>query len=92
MGAPWRCGAGCIGVHIVRMRIRRRTKPASSTPWARDFFADPPMRVKVARRIPVGRVGEAAEIGRFVAGLTTEPVGFLTGETIYLDGAQNVAL
>jgi hypothetical protein len=34
----------------------------------------------------------SAEIGRFVAGLTTEPVGFLTGETIYLDGAQNVAL
>ncbi len=57
-----------------------------------DFFADPAMRDKVARRIPVGRVGEAAEIGRFVAGLITEPVGFLTGETIYLDGAQNIAL
>jgi NAD(P)-dependent dehydrogenase (short-subunit alcohol dehydrogenase family) len=57
-----------------------------------DFFADPAMRAKVARRIPVGRVGEAAEIGRFVAGLITEPVGFLTGETIYVDGAQNIAL
>jgi NAD(P)-dependent dehydrogenase (short-subunit alcohol dehydrogenase family) len=57
---------------------------------SRRLLASP--RDAAALLIPVGRVGEAAEIGRFVAGLITEPVGFLTGETIYLDGAQNVAL
>jgi NAD(P)-dependent dehydrogenase (short-subunit alcohol dehydrogenase family) len=57
-----------------------------------DFLGDPAMLAKVARRIPVRRVGEPTEIGRFVAGLITDPIGFLTGETIYLDGAQNIAL
>jgi NAD(P)-dependent dehydrogenase (short-subunit alcohol dehydrogenase family) len=57
-----------------------------------DFFADADRLAKVARRIPVRRVGEPAEIGRFVAGLITDPIAFLTGETIYLDGAQNIAL
>jgi NAD(P)-dependent dehydrogenase (short-subunit alcohol dehydrogenase family) len=57
-----------------------------------DFFADPEMLAKVARRIPVRRVGEPTEIGRFIAGLITDPIAFLTGETIYLDGAQNIAL
>jgi gluconate 5-dehydrogenase len=57
-----------------------------------DFFADPDMLAKVARRIPVRRVGEPAEIGRFIAGLITDPIAFLTGETIYLDGAQSIAL
>jgi NAD(P)-dependent dehydrogenase (short-subunit alcohol dehydrogenase family) len=57
-----------------------------------DFFGDPDMLAKVARRIPVRRVGEPTEIGRFIAGLITDPIAFLTGETIYLDGAQNIAL
>jgi NAD(P)-dependent dehydrogenase (short-subunit alcohol dehydrogenase family) len=57
-----------------------------------DFLADPAILAKIARRIPVGRVGEPTEIGRFIAGLITDPIAFLTGETIYLDGAQNIAL
>jgi NAD(P)-dependent dehydrogenase (short-subunit alcohol dehydrogenase family) len=57
-----------------------------------DFLADPAMVAKVTRRIPVRRMGEPSEIGRFIAGLITDPIGFLTGETIYLDGAQNIAL
>jgi NAD(P)-dependent dehydrogenase (short-subunit alcohol dehydrogenase family) len=56
------------------------------------FFADPERRAKVERRIPVGRLGEADEIGRFVGGLFAEPVRFLTGSTLIVDGAQSVAL
>jgi NAD(P)-dependent dehydrogenase (short-subunit alcohol dehydrogenase family) len=84
----------CLAVEWAsdRVRVLNVAPGYVLTALNEDFFADQAMRDKVARRIPVGRVGEAAEIGRFVARLITEPVGFLTGETIYLDGAQNIAL
>jgi NAD(P)-dependent dehydrogenase (short-subunit alcohol dehydrogenase family) len=53
-------------------------------------LADPPAREKLERRIPAGRVGEPAEIGRLVASLIVEDISFLTGETIYVDGGQAI--
>jgi NAD(P)-dependent dehydrogenase (short-subunit alcohol dehydrogenase family) len=41
-------------------------------------------------RIPVGRAGEPAEVGRLVAALFTAKLGYLTGETIYLDGGVGI--
>jgi NAD(P)-dependent dehydrogenase (short-subunit alcohol dehydrogenase family) len=55
-----------------------------------DWLADPDTRSKVERLIPVRRLGEPREIGRLVALLMLERIGFLTGETIYIDGAQSV--
>jgi NAD(P)-dependent dehydrogenase (short-subunit alcohol dehydrogenase family) len=55
-----------------------------------DWLADPEVRAKVERRIPAGRIGTAEEVGRLVAALMSEDLGFLTGETIYLDGGQGV--
>lgn len=40
----------------------------------------------IQQRIPVGRAGTPAEIGRLVAMLFTSDVAYLTGETIYVDG------
>jgi NAD(P)-dependent dehydrogenase (short-subunit alcohol dehydrogenase family) len=57
-----------------------------------EYFADPEQRSRVERRIPAGRIGEPEEIGRFVGSLFAEPVRFLTGATLYVDGAQGVAL
>jgi NAD(P)-dependent dehydrogenase (short-subunit alcohol dehydrogenase family) len=50
-----------------------------------------PLHDYLARRIPGGKPGEAAEVGRFVALLFAHGGGFLSGETIYLDGAQGIA-
>lgn len=50
-----------------------------------------PLRTYLEKRIPLRRPGESAEIGRFVAALYGPGLGFLTGETIYLDGGQSIA-
>jgi NAD(P)-dependent dehydrogenase (short-subunit alcohol dehydrogenase family) len=55
-----------------------------------DWLASSDVRAKVERRIPAGRVAGAGEIGRLVAALLLEDIGFLTGETIYVDGGQGV--
>ena len=56
----------------------------------RDALAGP-LRAFLEARVPVGRPGRPDEIARMVASLLVEDIAFLTGETIYLDGAQGVA-
>ncbi len=55
-----------------------------------EFLEDPQNRSRLARKIPVGRVGTAAEVGRLVSAILDAQCGFLTGETITIDGAQSV--
>jgi NAD(P)-dependent dehydrogenase (short-subunit alcohol dehydrogenase family) len=50
-----------------------------------------PLRAYLEKRIPCGRPGTAAEVGTFVAALFASGAGFLSGETIYLDGGQGIA-
>jgi hypothetical protein len=40
----------------------------------------------------VGRPGSADEVARLVGALFSEKIGFLTGETIYVDGGQGANL
>ena len=56
----------------------------------RAFLANEKVRSWLARRAPVGRPGTPEEIARVVGGLFAEDVGFLTGETIYVDGGQGM--
>lgn len=58
----------------------------------RAALADPDTRARLKKRIPAGRFGDPAEIGRLVATLMLENAGFLMGETIYVDGGQGVRL
>lgn len=46
----------------------------------------------LARRSPAGRPGTAQEVAALVATLFEKDIDFLSGETIYLDGGQSVAL
>lgn len=55
-----------------------------------DYLAREKVKAWMAQRIPLGVPGAAADVARFVALLVTEPVGFLTGETVYLDGGQGM--
>ncbi|HTN13487.1 MAG TPA: acetoacetyl-CoA reductase [Sphingomonadaceae bacterium] len=57
-----------------------------------DMVAAVPEAVleKIVAKIPVGRLGHAAEIARGVAFLTAEEAGFVTGSTMSLNGGQHM--
>ena len=50
--------------------------------------ADPEAMKRVLSRTPLGRVGDAQEIGDVVAFLASEKASYITGETIYVDGGR----
>ena len=62
------------------------------TDFNHDFFADEKTREWLRQRAPMRKPGSVGEVARLVAALFAEDIPFLTGETIYLDGAQSVAL
>jgi acetoacetyl-CoA reductase len=45
---------------------------------------------KIIARIPVGRLGKAAEIARGVAFLVADDAGFVTGSTLSINGGQHM--
>ncbi len=49
------------------------------------------LKTKILPLIPVGRLGEAAEIGRAVLFLAAEDAGFITGSTLTINGGQYMA-
>ena len=50
-----------------------------------------PLRTYLDKRIPGKEPGTAADVGALVAMLFTPAGAFLSGETIYVDGAQSIA-
>ena len=50
----------------------------------------PPVLEKIVAKIPVGRLGQAEEIARAVAFLTSENGGFVTGSTMSINGGQHM--
>jgi NAD(P)-dependent dehydrogenase (short-subunit alcohol dehydrogenase family) len=54
----------------------------------KDFLGNEKIRGWLAKRAPVGRAGTTHEVARLVGALFSEKIGFLTGETIYIDGGQ----
>jgi NAD(P)-dependent dehydrogenase (short-subunit alcohol dehydrogenase family) len=57
----------------------------------RDALGEGPLRAYLEQRIPCGAPGTADEVARLVAALFREDLRFLSGETIYIDGAQGIA-
>jgi NAD(P)-dependent dehydrogenase (short-subunit alcohol dehydrogenase family) len=49
------------------------------------------LRPFLESRVPVGRAGTPEEVARLVASLFAEDIAYLTGETLYIDGAQGMA-
>lgn len=55
-----------------------------------DYLAREKVRAWMKGRIPTGGPGKADDVARLVAALMSEAIPFLTGETIYIDGAQGM--
>jgi NAD(P)-dependent dehydrogenase (short-subunit alcohol dehydrogenase family) len=64
-----------------------------SAQWERRAKGDLEAHYReVARRVPVGRVGEAHEFADLVAFLASERAGYITGTAINFDGGMSAAV
>lgn len=82
----------CLAVEWARDNIRvLNVAPGYiETDLNREFLSRDKVKEWLARRVPVGRPGAAIEVANLVATIFVENIGFLTGETIYLDGGQAI--
>jgi NAD(P)-dependent dehydrogenase (short-subunit alcohol dehydrogenase family) len=55
-----------------------------------EFREKDSVKAWIKRRIPVARPGASEEVARLVGSLFRSDLGFLTGETIYIDGGQGM--
>ncbi len=88
VGAMARCLAvewAADGITVVNM-----APGYIETDLNKDYLAKPKVRAWLESRIPLARAGSAEEVGRMVTILMQEGIGFLTGETIYFDGAHSI--
>jgi hypothetical protein len=51
-----------------------------------------PLKAYLEKRIPRKTPGSAKDVAVLVLSLFQEGMGFLSGETIYIDGAQSVSV
>jgi 3-oxoacyl-[acyl-carrier protein] reductase len=56
--------------------------------WDRRRVSDPQLYESVRRRIPFGRMGAPAEIANVVTFLASQQAGWVTGQTVVVDGGQ----
>jgi NAD(P)-dependent dehydrogenase (short-subunit alcohol dehydrogenase family) len=82
----------CLAVEWARDKIRvLNVAPGYiETDLNRDWLAADRVQSWIKRRIPVGHVGQPDEVARLVGCLMAEEIDFLSGETIYLDGAHGI--
>ncbi|HEV7328431.1 MAG TPA: SDR family oxidoreductase [Bosea sp. (in: a-proteobacteria)] len=84
----------CLAVEWAKKGVRLLTVAPGyiETDLNKEILASEKTRAFLASRIPVGGPAQADEVAALVAALFQERLPFLTGETIYLDGAQGMAL
>jgi NAD(P)-dependent dehydrogenase (short-subunit alcohol dehydrogenase family) len=56
----------------------------------RAALAEERLQAYIKRRVPLRRAGRADEVARLVGLLFEADIAYLTGETIYLDGALGI--
>jgi NAD(P)-dependent dehydrogenase (short-subunit alcohol dehydrogenase family) len=82
----------CLAVEWARDNIRVvNVAPGYiETDLNRDFLQADKVKRWLERRVPSGRPGKPEEVADLVATLYAKQIGYLTGETIYLDGGQGM--
>ncbi len=66
--------------------------PSAASPQAKDYFAaNPEMLAQILQQVPAGRIGDAYEdIGPVAVFLASEGSGYLTGNTLFVDGGGHI--
>jgi NAD(P)-dependent dehydrogenase (short-subunit alcohol dehydrogenase family) len=82
----------CLAVEWARDNIRAiNVAPGYiETDLNREFLQADKVKRWLERRVPSGRSGKPEEVAELVATLYARPIGYLTGETIYLDGGHGM--
>lgn len=82
----------CMAVEWARdgIRVMNVAPGYIETDLNRDFLAREKVRAWMRSRIPTGGPGKPEDVARLVAAIFSENISFLTGETIYIDGAQGM--
>jgi NAD(P)-dependent dehydrogenase (short-subunit alcohol dehydrogenase family) len=82
----------CLAVEWAadKVRVLNIAPGYIETDLNREFMSREKVKAWLARRIPIGRSGTPQEVASLVGAIFAENMGFLTGETIYLDGGQAI--
>ena len=68
------------------IRVNAVGPGATVTPINRAWIDDPEKSALVTSHIPMGRAGLAEEMAATVAFLLSEEAGYITGQTLFVDG------
>ena len=68
------------------IRVNAIGPGATVTPINRAWIDDPEKRAMVTAHIPMGRAGQAEEMAATAAFLLSDEAGYITGQTIFVDG------
>ena len=72
-----------VGVGLIKSGQHRKRWESSQNGSLDDFYAN------MGQRVPMGRVGEASEVGSVVAFLASERSSYVTGASINVDGGTS---
>ena len=66
--------------------------PSAASPQAKDYFAaNPEMLTRILEQVPANRIGEAEQdIGPVALFLASEASGYMTGNTLFVDGGGHI--
>jgi glucose 1-dehydrogenase len=68
------------------IRVNAIAPGATVTPINDAWVEDPEKKRQVEEHIPMGRAGDADEMAAVAAFLSSKEAGYITGQTIYIDG------
>jgi glucose 1-dehydrogenase len=68
------------------IRVNAIGPGATVTPINRAWVDDPEKRAMVTAHIPMGRAGDADEMASAAAFLLSDDAGYITGQTLFVDG------
>jgi NAD(P)-dependent dehydrogenase (short-subunit alcohol dehydrogenase family) len=75
--------AAPFGVRVVAL-----APGAIRTPINRGAWGNPSNLKDLLAKIPLGRIGSAEEVARVAAFLVSDAASYVTGSTVYVDGAM----
>jgi NAD(P)-dependent dehydrogenase (short-subunit alcohol dehydrogenase family) len=82
------CAADDLGQYGIR--VNAVMPSLVDTPMVSMLTGDEGVREEYLRRIPLERLGEPDDVGRFVASLLSEDAGWVTGQCIGVDGGHTL--